>query len=134
MKSVKLTALFAFAICLLSFSPNPQPVLMSTYSTAGGGIQWKNETIELGDIAQGKPVTINFEFTNGGATPIIITNVQAGCGCTVAEYPKGPVGAGKTEKITATFNAAAKGLFSKTVTVFIENEEPKVLTFKGTVV
>jgi hypothetical protein len=98
-------------------------------------LSWKTDDVQLGEIQQNKPVTIDFEFTNTGKTPVIITNVQAACGCTATDYSRLPVLPGQTTKITATFNAAAKGAFKKTVTVTTNAEDtPKVLSFSGTVI
>ena len=90
--------------------------------------------MDLGNIPYNKAVTIAFEFTNTGLQPAIITDARASCGCTVANYPKEPVEPGKTATVTATYNAATKGVFNKTVTVYIQDEEPKQLSFKGIVV
>src|ERR1017187_978990 len=42
----------------------------------------KETEFDFGKIPQGKPVTHVFEFTNNGATPFSLDNVQASCGCT----------------------------------------------------
>jgi outer membrane lipoprotein SlyB len=105
-----------------------------THTRIYSSVKWKTDVVDLGEIPQSKPVTIEFEFTNTSNADVIVANAQASCGCTVADYPKTPIAAGKTAKITATFNAATKGAFTKNVTVTIQNEEAKVLNFKGTVI
>lgn len=134
MKSVKLIALFACGACFMSFTTLPVKNMITNVAAKVTFVKWKTESADLGKIPQGKPATITFEFTNTGKDVVIISNVQASCGCTVADYPKEPIAAGKTAKVTATYNAAAMGDFNKTLTVNIVNEEPKVLTFKGTVI
>ncbi|HRB70208.1 MAG TPA: DUF1573 domain-containing protein [Flavobacterium sp.] len=134
MKLIKLSVL-ALALGLMSFAGNPvktnETVTVSV--NAGSPIQWKSETIDLGEIPQGKPAKIDFEFKNTGKTAVIITNVKASCGCTATDYTKTPIAPNGNAKITATFNA--KGVFTKTVTVTTNAEEaPKVLVFKGTVI
>ena len=134
MKQVKLS-LLALALGLMSFTaPNSQidPVVKSVTASP---ISWKSEVIELGEIPQGKPKPIEFTFKNTGKTDVIITNVKAACGCTATDYTKTPVKPGGTAKVTATYNAASAGAFTKTLTVTTNAEEaPKVLTFRGTVV
>ena len=137
MKLLKLTTAFIFAVSFMSFKTANLPVVSSTTFTAVNffsSVKWKTESIDLGEIPVAKPVRIEYEFTNTSKAAIIVTNAQASCGCTVADYPKTPIAAGKSAKITATFNAAAKGVFTKNITVTIEGEEPKVLNFKGTVI
>ncbi len=135
MKLVKLFSLLIVGFSFMSFKTvdctnNYATTHASTYSA----VKWKADVVDLGEIPQGKPVTIEFEFTNTSDAAVIVTNAQASCGCTVADFPKQPIAAGKTAKITATYNAAAMGAFTKNVTVTIQNEEAKVLNFKGTVI
>ena len=134
MKSVKLIALVMLGAAAMSFTTLEKTNAAYQLANNASPVKWKAESVDLGEIPVGKPVTLEFEFTNTSDAPVIVVNAQASCGCTVADYPKEPVLAGKTAKITATYNAATKGAFSKTVTVTIQNEDPKVLTFKGTVI
>ena len=98
-------------------------------------IVWKAETIDVGQIPQGTPKVIVYEFKNTGKTAVVITNVQGSCGCTATDYTKEPIQPGKSAKVTATYNAANKGAFTKTVTVTTSAETtPKILTLKGTVI
>ncbi len=78
---------------------------------------WKSTTIDLGQIEQGKPVTVEFEFTNPSMVPLIISSVRPNCGCTVADYPKEPIAPGKSGKIVVTYNAATSGAFTKSTMV-----------------
>lgn len=97
--------------------------------------KWKSDMVDVGEIPQNTPKPIEFEFTNTGKTDIVITNVKPTCGCTVADYTKTPIKPGGKGKVSATFNAASKGAFTKTITVTTNAEEaPKSLTFKGTVI
>jgi hypothetical protein len=134
MKVLKISIL-ACALGLMSFTVLPVKDLTSKIEAATSTIAWKSETIELGEIPQNKPKAVDFEFKNTGKTAVIITNVKAACGCTATDYTKTPVQPGATAKVTATYNAANKGAFTKTVTVTTNAEEaPKVLTFKGIVI
>ena len=91
--------------------------------------------VAVGQIPLNVPKEIDFEFKNTGKTAVIITNVKASCGCTATDYTKEPIQPGKSAKVTATYNAANKGAFTKTVTVTTSAETtPKVLTLKGTVI
>ncbi|WP_316633640.1 DUF1573 domain-containing protein [uncultured Flavobacterium sp.] len=137
MKMIKISML-ALALGLMSFSAIA-PVKSLTSETkvaaAASTIVWKAETIDVGQIPQGTPKAIVYEFKNTGKTSVVITNVQGSCGCTATDYTKEPVLPGKTAKVTATYNAANKGGFTKTVTVTTSAEStPKILTLKGTVI
>ncbi|CAD0004548.1 MULTISPECIES: DUF1573 domain-containing protein [Flavobacterium] len=137
MKILKITML-ALALGLMSFSAiTPIKVIASKVESKfdASAIVWKAETIDVGQIPQGTPKAIVFEFKNTGKTAVVITNVQGSCGCTATDYTKEPILPGKSAKVTATYNAANKGAFTKTVTVTTSGETtPKVLTLKGTVI
>jgi hypothetical protein len=99
------------------------------------GMTWKTTNIDLGKIEQGKPVTVEFEFTNPSMVPLIISSVRPNCGCTVADYPKEPVAPGKSGKIVVTYNAASSGSFTKSTMVNSNASEGNTsLIIKGEVV
>jgi hypothetical protein len=135
MKIIKISML-VLALGLMSFSAIvPVKVIASKIETTASTIAWKAETIDVGQIPQGTPKAIIYEFKNTGKTAVVITNVQGSCGCTATDYTKEPILPGKTAKVTATYNAANKGAFTKTVTVTTSAETtPKILTLKGTVI
>jgi hypothetical protein len=96
---------------------------------------WVQTLFDFGDIKQNKPVTHTFRFTNNGDGPLIISSVQASCGCTVTDYSKDPVPPGAEGYVKATYNAAKLGVFNKTVTVNANTPgEAVMLTIKGTVI
>ena len=97
--------------------------------------EWDAASHDFGKIKQGVPVTHEFKFTNTGKTPLVITNVQASCGCTTPAWSKEPIPPGGQGFIKATYNAASPGGFNKTVTVMANVENGfKQLSIKGEVV
>lgn len=138
MKMIKISML-ALALGLMSFSAIAPIKSISSenkiVADAASTIVWKAETIDVGQIPQGTPKAIVYEFKNTGKTAVVIASVQGSCGCTATDYTKEPILPGKSAKVTATYNAANKGGFTKTVTVTTSAETtPKVLTLKGTVI
>jgi len=137
MKSLKISML-ALALGLMSFSaiaPVEALTSKSTIVLTASTVLWKAESIDVGQIPQGTPKAIVFEFKNTGKAAVVITNVKGSCGCTATDYTKEPILPGKSAKVTATYNAANKGAFTKTVTVTTSAETtPKILTLKGTVI
>ena len=134
MKTIKISIL-ASVLALMSFTVLPTSKNTNNVATTASPIAWKSEQIDLGEIPQNKPRSVDFEFKNTGKTAVVITNVKASCGCTATDYTKTPVQPGETAKVTATYNAANKGAFSKTVTVTTNAEDTgKILSFKGTVI
>ena len=96
--------------------------------------KFDKETYDFGKIPQGKPVSVDFKFTNVGEQPIIITNVESTCGCTVPKFTSTPVKKGESGVISVTYNAAAVMPFSKAITVNSNAKTPvKMLYIKGEV-
>lgn len=76
-----------------------------------------NQNFDFGKIQQSKPVDHQFTFVNKGKVPMIITNAAPSCGCTIGSWTKEPIPPGGTGYVKATYNAAAVGIFDKSITV-----------------
>jgi hypothetical protein len=88
---------------------------------------------DFGIIQEGPTADHEFEFTNVGKEPIIISNVSASCGCTTPSYSKDPVLPGKKGTVKASYNTQGRvAPFTKTITI-TSNVGVKVLTIKGEV-
>jgi Protein of unknown function (DUF1573) len=110
-------------------------IAMPVFAQTDAPVEFKVTKHSFGKIAQGKPVTTEFAFTNHSGKPVVIESAVAGCGCTKPEYPETPVLKGKSASIKVTYNAANPGNFTKTVTVkFAGVAEPLILTIEGEVV
>ena len=96
--------------------------------------RWESMEFNFENIPHGQPVSKVFTFDNTGEAPLIISNVQSSCGCTVADYSKEAILPGKSGYVKLTYNAANKGAFNKVVTI-TANTEPNVvlLHVKGNV-
>ena len=94
-----------------------------------------SQVFDFGKIKQGVPATHEFSFVNKGKVPMIITNAQPSCGCTIPSWTKDPIPPGGQGFVKATFNAAGVGAFDKTVTVTANVETGVVmLRIRGEVV
>lgn len=79
---------------------------------------------DFGKIPDTAPVETSFVITNDGEEPLLITNAQGSCGCTVPEYPKDPIPPGESRDMKVSFNPTGKeGVNNKTVTI-TANTEP----------
>ena len=95
---------------------------------------WEAQAHDFGLTAQGTPVSHTFTFTNTGQSPLRIEAVKAACGCTATDYSKQAIAPGEKGFVTATYNAAKPGYFTKTVSVTSNAAEPViVLTLRGQV-
>ena len=79
---------------------------------------FEKESHDFGEIKEGTLAEYDFEFTNTGDAPLIITSAQGSCGCTVPNPPKEPIAPGETGKIHVSFNSDGRtGNQQKTVTL-----------------
>ncbi|MBA3648213.1 MAG: DUF1573 domain-containing protein [Chitinophagales bacterium] len=145
MKKLIFSIAFLSLIALKSFSqtattpaantvPGNAPSATPADNPNAGDFSFKEETFDFGNIGKGTPVTHEFTFNNTGKEPIVISNVQASCGCTTPKWPKEPILPGKTSTIQVQYNAAHPGGFNKSVTITSNAKSAsKVLYIKGVV-
>ena len=110
MKSVKTLFFFSF---LISLGLSAQKANTERRSE----IVFENTRYDYGEILVGSPGRCEFKFRNKGRLPLVLTNVQASCGCTVPQWSKEPIRAGKTGVIKIQYNTRIPGTFLKTITV-----------------
>lgn len=107
----------------------PKPVI-----TTAEVLGLPETSYDFGKIPQGKPVTHIFAVENIGKDSLVISNVQASCGCTTPEWDRNKVQApGEKTKITVGYNAAAEGPFTKSITITYNGSQTKQITIKGEV-
>jgi hypothetical protein len=102
----------------------------------GAGMVFETETIDYGTVAANSDGKREFVFTNNGNKPLIITNAQGSCGCTVPTYSKEPIAPGAKGVIGVKYDTSRAGQpFTKTVTITSNaaGVPTKTLTIKGTV-
>jgi hypothetical protein len=113
----------------------PAEAKVTTPKIDGAGIVFETETIDYGTIEHNANGDREFVFTNNGSKPLIISNTQGSCGCTVPTTPKEPIAPGAKGIIGVKYATDRVGAFTKSVTVTsnAEGQPTKVLTIKGTV-
>lgn len=120
-----------FLLTTVYFAEAQTPVPATT--TSADVLKLKETEHDFSQIAQGKPVYYTFVVTNLGATPLVLDNVQATCGCTTPEWSHDPIAPGATAPIKVGYNAAAEGPFEKYITITYNTTQTKQLKIKGTV-
>lgn len=93
-------------------------------------IQLEESMYDFGEITEGGHVKHSFKFKNTGNTPLIITDVQTTCGCTVPDWNRNPIQPNATDEIKVQFNSEGKeGKMDKPITI-IANTYPVRTEFK----
>jgi hypothetical protein len=73
---------------------------------------------DFGEITEGVVAEHVFTFKNEGEGPLIISNAQGSCGCTVPVWPRQPIAPGETGEIKVSFNSSGRaGKQDKRVTL-----------------
>lgn len=98
-------------------------------------IKFEDSKYNFGFVKQGKIVKIEYYFKNTGKVPLIISNIEVTCGCTIAEFPHHPIKHGESGMILITFNTKGKyDRQDRTVEVISNaSNSPTKLRFKGVV-
>jgi hypothetical protein len=138
-KMIVITAiamLFVFANTSAQNVSNEPATKLENKTKVNGPVAKYDKTVhEFEDLTQGTPATASFTLTNDGTEPLIISSAHASCGCTNLAYGQDPILPGKSTTISATYNAAAAGPFTKTITVVTNaSDQPVVLQIKGKVI
>lgn len=125
--------------------PIPEPTLGQTVETpkiANNPVNQKTTRItfekymhEFGKIKQNSVNKYSFKFTNTGDEPLIISDAQGSCGCTVPNYPKEPIAPGKSATIDVEYKPGMQeGMQDKKVTITANTEPAQtILTIKAEV-
>lgn len=73
---------------------------------------------DFGTIIEGERVICYFDYTNGGDNELMITSVEATCGCTTPDWSHEPLGPGEKGSMKIIFDASGRsGTQIKVVTV-----------------
>ena len=87
--------------------------------TPGADISFEWDEHDFGTIWDDKPVDCTFPFTNNGTKTLVISRMQAGCGCTTPVADKTVLQPGESSVIRVQFNPTGKAKKQdKKVTIF----------------
>ncbi|MDE6291403.1 MAG: DUF1573 domain-containing protein [Muribaculaceae bacterium] len=131
MKNIGIKSIFTVVLLVSALL-----ISVPTMAKDKGSMNFNESVYDFGQISLKKgKVSHEFTFTNSGDKNLVITDARADCGCTRPEYSEAPVAPGKSGTVKVTFAPAAKGHFSKKVTITNNGNPRKVrLIIKGEVV
>jgi hypothetical protein len=66
-------------------------------------LTFTEHTIKMGELYPGVRYERKFVFKNTGSAPLIITDIETACGCTVVKFSKEPVMPGKEGEILVDY-------------------------------
>lgn len=90
-------------------------------------IEFEELVYDFGSLDEGEKAFHDFEFSNTGDAPLIISDVEVSCGCTTPSFPKEAIAPGEKSSVRIGFNSKGKsGRFDKSVTVVSNAEDSAV--------
>jgi hypothetical protein len=103
---------------------NPNSAEGYDNSTKMPHITFENDMHDFGTLMAGENISYSFKFTNTGNADLIISECDASCGCTVADFPRERIAPGKTGYVTVSFRSQGmQGKQMKDVVV-VSNSQP----------
>ncbi len=79
---------------------------------------------DFGEIEAKTEVETEFNYTNTGNAPLVITDIKSSCGCTVPkDWSRDPLAPGATGKFSVKFNGSGSNKVTKTITVTANTEK-----------
>jgi hypothetical protein len=141
MKTLFIYALALTFVCGTGFAqkaktaaPAETPTSVAPEVAGGSDINFEETVHDYGTIEKGANGDCEFNFTNTGDEPLILSNVQASCGCTTPSWPREPIAPGEKGAIKVHYDTQRVGGFNKTITVTSNGKTDRVvLRISGTV-
>jgi hypothetical protein len=129
--------LFSASIMMLALAISFSVFAQTEPETTGPQIQFDKETHDYGKVPLNGDGNCAFTFTNTGTEPLVLSNVRAGCGCTVPQWPREPVLPGESAEIKVRYTTLNRPHSINKTIVVTSNSVTKntiVLRIKGEVV
>ncbi len=110
-------------------------LLVSNFMVAQPTLQFKKVKQNFGFVKKGAVVKIEFEFTNTGNQPLLITDAKAECSCTTIKFNSEPILPNQLNKITIMFDTKTVYDRQDRIIEIISNSKTgkQKLRFKGVV-
>lgn len=123
-------------VASLAFSQQEEKVKETIdQSSNGPQISFDKVVHDYGTIYKGADGNCDFEFTNTGNEPLVLSTVRSSCGCTVPKWPREPILPGKKGVINVRYDTRRMGTINKSITVMSNAKTSSVvLSIKGKII
>lgn len=115
-------------------NPSPAATPNQAAPTAPTGptttMTFAETTFDFGTVQDGEKVTHTYKFKNSGKEPLVISNAQGSCGCTVPSWSKEPIAPGGSGEVVVEFNSKNKaGKRNQKVTLTANTDPPQTFLY-----
>lgn len=140
MRSIASMAVMLLALQLIACEEKPDnKVSIGNFSAVDSAnftqVQWLDSVVNFGTMQMGEIKTVSFRMKNIGNKPLFLTNVKAGCGCTVADFTKGAIAPGAEGVVTGEFDSNKSQTGEVHKSIFVTTNTPngmnQTLVFTG---
>lgn len=100
--------------------------LASATSAWAQRISFSKTTVHAGTTLWKRPVTGVFKFTNKDREPLVVKDVDAGCGCLTPQWTRSPLQKGEDGEIRITYDAQLLGHFDRYIDVYTNASDKPV--------
>ena len=106
--------------------------MVFTFVGSGFALDWKTETLNITAAPFQQEISVNFEFSNHGAKPVTIREIETSCSCVRADSDRKIYDPASSGTIPAKFAVGDRGgLYERTLTVITdENAAPARLMLR----
>jgi hypothetical protein len=107
-------------------------VIAFAFASSGFALDWKTETLNVTTAPFQQEISIDFEFSNHGAKPVTVREIETSCSCVRADSDRKLYDPGSSGTITAKFTVGDRGgLYERFLTVITdENAAPARLMLR----
>ena len=110
-------------------------LIATTLANAQPKMEIKDVKKNFGVVKRGELVKLEYDFTNIGNEPLIITDAEVSCSCTSVDYPTQPILPYQSGKIIVNFDT--KTVYDRQDRVIIvrsnDPQSPSKIRYKGNV-
>ena len=118
-----------------AYAQDTQTVKAQAENPNAPEISFDKTVHDYGTIFVGGDGHCEYEFTNTGKEPLILSSVRSSCGCTIPSWPREPILPGKKETIKVKYDTNRMGPINKSVTVLSNAKNtPIVLRMTGNII
>jgi len=131
MKKIFLVVFSVF--CFFSLKAQ-QTATVSADTTSKAKISFESLVHDYTTVEFGGDGDCIFKFKNEGKVPLVLSSVQASCGCTTPSWTREPIMPNESGEIKVHYDTKRVGSFSKTITVTSNAvNSPVILRISGEV-
>lgn len=100
--------------------------LMLSLGVQAQRIVFEKNLVNAGSTLWKRPITAVFKFTNKDREPLLVREVDAGCGCLTPQWPANSIMKGEGGEIRITYDAKQLGHFDRYIDVYTNSSEKPV--------